>query len=107
MHREGEAARIMLARENFRIQNLVDIFDAGPTVAARRDEITTVRDSRRLRARIGEGADGPARLVSHDTVEGFRAVRTPVGVGEEEAVIGAEAAEALQIAEGDMIRIAP
>ena len=107
VHREGEAARVMLARENFRPQNLVDIFDAGPTMAARRDEITTVRGSRRLRARIEAGADGAVRLVSHDTVEGFRAVRTPVGVGEEEAVIGPEAAHALQIEDGDMMRIAP
>ena len=45
--------------------------------------------------------------MSHDAIETFRAVRVPVRIEEEEAVIAPEAAEVLRIAEGDMIRIAP
>ena len=107
VHREGEAARAMLVREGFRPQNLVDIFDAGPTVAARRDEIVTVRESLVRRARIMEAVEGPARLLSHDGLAAFRAVRAPVHLGEEEAEIGRHVAEALNLAEGDPIRVAP
>ena len=107
VHREGEAARAMLERENFRPQNLVDIFDAGPSMAARRDEIVTVRDSRRLRVRVADSAEQPARLVSTDTIDGFRSVRAPVQLLDDEARVGREAAEALGVGDGDMIRVAP
>ena len=70
VHREGEPARVMLEREGFRYASLVDIFDAGPTVSARRDEIATVRNSHRRRARIVDAVDGPAHA---------RLVRQPQG----------------------------
>ena len=107
VHREGEPARAMLARENFRAQNLVDIFDAGPTYAARRDEIVTVRDSRRARAKVVDAVSAPLLLLARDTIEGFRAVRAPVRlIHEEQAEVSREAAEALQIADGDLVRVA-
>jgi arginine N-succinyltransferase len=106
VHREGEAARVMLEREGFRYASLVDIFDAGPTVSARRDDIATVRGSQRRRARIVDHLEGPPLLVSRDSIEGFRAVRTPALLTPEDAEVGREAAEALRIADGDLIRIA-
>jgi arginine N-succinyltransferase len=107
VHREGEPARAMLAKEGFRYQSLVDIFDAGPTVAARRDEISTVRHSQRRRARVVEHVQGPSMLVSHDVIAGFRATRAPVHLTEDEAAITPAVAQALRIAEGDLIRTAP
>ncbi len=107
VHREGEAARVMLEREGFRYQNLVDLFDAGPTVACRRDDIATVRGSVRRRVKIVPKVESLDRLVSADAIDRFRATRAPVLVDEEEAQISSETAEALRLAEGDMIRIAP
>ncbi len=107
VHRDGEAARAMLAREGFRPQNLVDIFDAGPTVACRRDDIITVKGSRVRRARVVEAVEGPPRLLSHDSVTAFRAVRAPVHLSEDEAEMGQRAADALQIRDGDPVRVAP
>jgi arginine N-succinyltransferase len=104
VHREGEAARIMLEREGFRDVGLIDIFDAGPTVAARRDDIVTVREARTLRVRVGEAA-GYEALVSTDSIERFRAVHTPVVIDGETAVISRQAAEALRVAEGDRVRV--
>lgn len=104
VHREGEAARAMLMREGFRPTGLVDIFDAGPTLACPRDEIRTVRDSLRLRARAGE-VDGPEALVSVDAVERFRCVHTPVIVDDGHAVLPPAALVALRIAEGDGVRV--
>jgi arginine N-succinyltransferase len=104
VHREGEAALAMLSKEGFRSTGLVDIFDAGPTVACPRDEIRTVRDSVRARVRVGEPTAAPG-LVSTDTVEGFRAIATPVAIIEGEAVLPAEAAEALRVTDGDPVRV--
>jgi arginine N-succinyltransferase len=107
VHRDGEAARAMLAREGFRPQNLVDIFDAGPTVACRRDDILTVRESRTCQVRVVEAVAAPERLLSHDDIAGFRAVRAPVHLNDGEAEIGRETARALRLADGDLLRIAP
>lgn len=104
VHRDGEAALAMLSKEGFRQTGLIDIFDAGPTVSCPRDDIRTVRDSRRLRVRIGEPVAAPA-LVSADAIEGFRAVSTPVGLADGEAVLSAEAAAVLRVADGDTVRV--
>jgi arginine N-succinyltransferase len=105
VHREGEAARAMLETEGFRYQGLIDIFDAGPTVAARRDDIKTVRDARRLRLRLGEDAFGEEALVSTGEIGSFRAVRAPVLIDGETAIVGRDAAQALRLSEGDMVRV--
>ena len=97
----------MLEREGFRYSSLVDIFDAGPTVSARRDDIATIRGSQRRRARIVDRVEGPPMLVSRDSIDSFRATRTHALLTPEEAEVGREAAEALHIAEGDLIRVAP
>ncbi len=107
VHREGEPARAMLAREGFRPQSLVDIFDAGPTVAARRDEIATVKASRRLIVRIGELGERAALLIAREAVDSFRAVRAPAIVHEEEVEMGRETADALRIDAGDVVRVSP
>ncbi len=78
VHREGEAARALLEREGFRRAGLVDIFDAGPSMACPRDDIRTVRDSVCGRALAeAPGGDAPVRIVATDSLERFRAVRAP------------------------------
>ena len=105
VHREGEAALAMLESEGFRYQGLIDIFDAGPTVAARRDDIKTVREARRLRLKLGEDAYGEEALVSTGDIGKFRSVRAPVLIDGETAILGRDAAKALQLSEGDMVRV--
>lgn len=107
VHREGEGARVMLEREGFRAQNLVDIFDAGPTLACRRDEIRSVRDSVRGRVAIGSELEGGPVLLARDSIGGFRATRAPALVEPGRITLSPEIAEALQVAEGDVIRAKP
>lgn len=107
VHREGEPARAMLAREGFRPQNLVDIFDAGPTVAARRDEIATVKANRRLSVRIVDIVEGAPLLIARESVESFRAVRAPAILLEEEVEMSRQTADALRIDAGDVVRVSP
>jgi len=79
---------------------LVDIFDGGPTVTCRRDQIASLRDCRMLAARIGPAAGGDARLISTDTIRGFRAVAAPVVVTSGDAVIDPATARALDVEDG-------
>lgn len=106
VHREGEAAEALLKREGFRRTGLVDIFDAGPTMACARDQVRTVRDSRRARVGLGE-AQGRPRVVSRDGIAGFRAVRAPVDERDGRIVLPPAAASALRVAEGDFVRVGP
>lgn len=107
VHRDGVAAKALLESEGFRDTGLVDIFDAGPTVSCRRDDIRTVRESRRLRLQF---AQDPADelslgLVSHDAIRDFRAVRAPVAIDAEHAYVGKDTAEVLKLREGDQVRV--
>jgi len=106
VHREGEPARAMLEQEGFRPQNLVDIFDAGPTMAARRDDIRTIRTSRVGRARQVETVEGQTMLISRDAIGDFRAVRAPASLDGEDISISAPTAAALGVVEGDLLRTA-
>ncbi|KAB7647389.1 arginine N-succinyltransferase [Polymorphobacter fuscus] len=45
-HASGRGALAMLQAEGFHYDNYVDIFDGGPTVTARTDQLRTVRESR-------------------------------------------------------------
>lgn len=105
VHREGEPARVMLEREGFRAQGLVDIFDAGPTVSCRRDDIRTVRDAVRRRVRLAPTVEGEAGLLSPESVTSFRGCRAAVDLGPDTATISDEAASALRLRQGEMIRV--
>ena len=105
VHEEGAPAHAMLVSEGFRYQGLVDIFDAGPTVSCPRDDIRTVRDAQRRRVRIGDPAEARTALMSTDGIAAFRAVRAPVDLAGDEAIISAEAAAALRLEDGDPVRV--
>lgn len=105
VHDDGQAALAMLRAEGFRYQGLIDIFDAGPTVACPRDDIRTVRENVRRRVRVAPEVDGPMALVSTDSVDRFRAVRTPVLVDDECVVISWAAAEALWVHQDFCVRV--
>ncbi len=104
VHRDGAAARAMLAREGFEASGLIDIFDGGPTMTAPRDAIATARQARTLRVGIGDAA-GPPLLVSTNEITRFRAVRTPVAFSRGRAVISSAGAAALAVRAGDAIRV--
>jgi len=105
VHPHGEAARALLFKEGFRETGLVDVFDAGPTVTCRRDDIRTVRDSRRGRAKIGDPAGGKVGLVSVNELTRFRATRATFLEIDGETVIDAATAQALRVEPGEEIRV--
>jgi arginine N-succinyltransferase len=106
-HSDSARAVKNLEAEGFRFANMVDIFDAGPVVSCPRDEIRTVRDSRRraVAAISGEAVDGPEFMIG-TTTETFRACKAPVEErGREGVCIAADVAAALRLNVGDAVRI--
>ena len=101
---EGRPARKLLEREGFQAIGLVDVFDAGPTMACQRDAIRTVREARVMKTIISDDIEGDPHLLSTTTLDGFRATRAiaePVADGLE---ISRETADALHLRDGDPIR---
>jgi arginine N-succinyltransferase len=107
VHREGEAARALLEREGFREIGLVDIFDAGPTAACRRDDIRTVREALLRRVELSDDPQGRPALVARDDLADFRATRAAVAWDAERAHITPETARRLNVKAGDQIRVRP
>ncbi|MGL6047236.1 MAG: arginine N-succinyltransferase [Vogesella sp.] len=106
-HDNTRPAVAMLHSEGFRYEGYVDIFDAGPTVQAYVQDVRAVRESRVLPAGIGAQPDGQAEwyLVANTGYDSFRVilaelVRVPEGV-----TLSAEQARALNIKQGDPVRI--
>lgn len=106
VHPQGVPAMALLESEGFRPNGLVDIFDAGPTVSCRRDDIRTVRDARRLKVQLASDIDAElAGLISTDSVSAFRAVRQKLAIEGDTALITPETAAALKVKAGDTVRV--
>lgn len=105
VHRDGEAARVMLERERFRYSGLVDLFDAGPTMTCPRDDIHTVREAQRLRLEVGDVEGEETALISTHEIGRFRAVQVPAVVKGETVVVSKDAAQALRLKAGEAVRV--
>jgi arginine N-succinyltransferase len=109
VHRDTEPALRMLQEEGFQPSGMIDIFDGGPVIACARDRIRTVRESRRAQVvAVGAEAAGPPTHVVSGTERDFRAC---LGSLDRDATGGVllpgQVAEALRVAEGDVVRYAP
>ena len=105
-HAESARAVRNLESEGFRFHGMVDIFDAGPVMSCPRDEIRTVRQSRRtVVAAVSEGeVIGTEHMIGTTTVD-FRACVGPVDRGREGIRLAAETASVLGVSVGDAVRI--
>ena len=78
-HASGRAALAMLQAEGFVFDNYVDIFDGGPTVAARIDDLKTVRGARETAiTALAEHDEGTPSLVASGRLTGFQAFAAPL-----------------------------
>lgn len=100
-HPKGRGALAMLEAEGFYYDNYVDIFDGGPTVTARTDQLRTVRDSRLMAVeRLGNNGDFTAALLAAGHLADFRAWIGHVGAG----VLPSGEAAAMGVVVGDEVR---
>lgn len=102
-HPSGRAALRMLEQEGFNFDRYIDIFDGGPTVTARTDDIRTLREaSAEQVAEIGEGGT-LNMLAAAGRLKDFRACCASVEKLTKGVMIDREAAELLEIDIGDTV----
>jgi arginine N-succinyltransferase len=98
-HPTGRAAMRMLENEGFAFENYVDIFDGGPTMTARTDQVASVRDAKHVEVTgILEG--GEDALIATGRLGDFRCCFGKAGAG---GTIDAETARILGVGKGDAI----
>nr|WP_317893510.1 arginine N-succinyltransferase [uncultured Sphingomonas sp.] len=104
-HPSGRAAMRMLEREGFHYENYVDIFDGGPTMTARTDQVATIRNARQVR--VAElGGDGEPMLVSAGRLEHFRVALGQVRAGDAgDVLLDPACAALLGVDAGDQVTV--
>ncbi|KZN40009.1 arginine N-succinyltransferase [Pseudoalteromonas luteoviolacea] len=111
VHDNTRPAIELLKSEGFTFNGYVDIFDAGPTVEAKVDNIRTIRATEFFKVRIDETAKsqtgGSPVLIANDKLAGYRATAIELEMPQgDEIAISAELASALQVTDGDTVSIA-
>lgn len=107
-HGGGRAAMAMLESEGFVYDNYVDIFDGGPTVAARTDDLKTVRTSREATVSALDGSTGQLHLVASGRLADFQAFVAAIDQTEPGTVrLPAAIGQAMGLEIGNRIRHAP
>ncbi len=103
-HANGRGALAMLEAEGFAYDGYIDIFDGGPTVTTRTDQVRTIRDSRALAVTsLVEGHhDMPRALLAAGRLRDFRAWIGHGGVDDGLALPCGEA-EAMAVRLGDEV----
>ncbi len=105
-HPNSKRALEMLEGEGFHYESYIDIFDGGPTVECRRNEIHAVRSSKRRTARIGPLNDPVRCLVSNTRVRDFRCTAANAHLeGNDGAILDAETAHAIRVEEDELVRV--
>lgn len=109
VHEHTEPARRILLAEGFEETDEVDIFDAGPILRARREELKTWRASRRLPVATGPVTTAPAtKALLANTSLDFRATVAEIHPECSEKVITKpETLEILKVVAGDEILCMP
>ncbi len=102
-HPSGRAAMRMLENEGFAYEKYVDIFDGGPTMTVRTDQIRTIRDARDTEvAAIGDGGDTEA-LVATGRLADFRCAYARIGMADGGVMLDPRGAAALRVGTGDRV----
>ncbi|MCB5227458.1 arginine N-succinyltransferase [Alishewanella sp. 16-MA] len=107
VHENTKPALKMLEKEGFKHRGYIDLFDAGPTVEARLQDIRSVALSRRVPVTIKEVRGERTLAVANTALSEFKASfgkNAQFDEQQQQLQISAELAAALQLAEGDFAR---
>jgi len=102
-HDHGGGARRLLEWEGFTYNGYIDIFDGGPLMSVPTRQARTGKESEVLQ--IATGLGEIQAIVSTDNFGDFRSIRTNVSVKDGKALISAEAQAALDLGEGESVRV--
>ena len=93
----------MLENEGFAFENYIDIFDGGPTMTAKTDQIRSIREAEdSLIVEVKDGGETKV-LASCGTLADFRAAYAFVGRVDGGVVIDSAGAELLGVTAGDRV----
>ncbi len=102
-HPSGRAAMRMLEHEGFAFDNYVDIFDGGPTMTAKTDQVRSVANTREATIIAIDDDGGEQALVSAGRLADFRCVVGTVREVEDRIVLDRRSAAALHVREDDRV----
>lgn len=107
-HPSGRAAMRMLEEEGFAWENYVDIFDGGPTMTARTDQIRSIREAKdsavvEISDMLGDHIGGEKMLVSAGRMQDFKTAYGWIDVRDGGIAIDPQSAEALDVSAGDLV----
>lgn len=105
-HENTLPARKMLEAQGFQYRGYINIFDAGPSVDCHLNQIVTIHSSKVLPiVKITSHIEHESYLISNIN-DSFKACISPALVNDnEDVILHRDAAEALNLTEGDKIRI--
>jgi arginine N-succinyltransferase len=106
-HPSSAPAMAMLLGEGFRFEGYVDVFDAGPQLHCNRDQVATVRSSRRAALIAGEPGAGIQSLVAVGDLSRFGVVAAPVEQRDGDVALPSAAAATLAAQPGDILLHCP
>ncbi|MEL7691602.1 arginine N-succinyltransferase [Citromicrobium bathyomarinum] len=102
-HPTGRAAMKMLENEGFRFEGYVDIFDGGPTMLARTDDVVSVADANPLTLGSAALDSGERALLATGHLTDFRCCYGTRSVDGDSIAIDPAGAETLRVGEGDTV----
>ena len=107
-HPSGRAAMRMLENEGFHWENYVDIFDGGPTMTVRTDQIRSLKDARdskiiAIDETLGDHKTGEKMLLARGMLSEFRSTYGWISEREDGIALDREAAKTLDLGEGELV----
>ncbi len=106
VHADTKPARAILEKEGFEYRGYIDIFDGGPALQAKVNEVRAVRDSRVKKIRITDQPEGSDRcLIATRTQADFRSTLIRANAAAECVDITPETADCLHLSSDDTIRL--
>jgi arginine N-succinyltransferase len=106
-HPSGRAAMRMLEEEGFEYEGYLDIFDGGPTMTARTDEVASIRDARCTTVIQTDSTTGQRALLAAGRLTTFHSCYGLCEAAEDGVVIDKAAAELLGVGPGDTVWTVP
>ncbi|GEK09576.1 arginine N-succinyltransferase [Pseudoalteromonas peptidolytica] len=108
VHEKTKPALRLLQKEGFEHRGYVDLFDAGPTVEAKLENISTVRESFKGEVEIVTSVPNnlPSLAISNGRLDVFKAIFTDQAYlceAEEKIQLTTEVANALEVTQGELI----
>ncbi len=103
-HPTGRAAMRMLENEGFRYEGYVDIFDGGPSMVARTDDVTSVKNAAKGKLTNASLSEGERAIIATGRLDTFRACYGARVVDADGGTqIDAVTADTLEVSTGDTV----